>query len=133
MDEEQVEVLNTKLTWKRSDITLCNCFNTEVHVHCPCIICCYRPVHRSTEHRHWQRSLDCNNVNVDIEDESSVSDSISEDSEHVQLNSINYNNSADIIDAANTSADDISINETSTDSTSSSNLFNNGEFFRLVK
>ena len=46
-----------KETWKRSDITICKCKNLKAHTHCPCIICCYKPVHRSTEYRHWRRAL----------------------------------------------------------------------------
>ena len=60
--------MEPKKSWRRSDIVTCNCeYGLPGHVHCPCFVCCYKAVHRSTEYRHWKelsmQQQNKNNVN----------------------------------------------------------------------
>ena len=53
-------------------------------VHCPCIICCYGPVHRSTEFRHWKKSLNYaidHPAEAEVIDDEEAEDSIVNDND----------------------------------------------------
>lgn len=47
--------MEPKLYWERKDVTICYCYNSSGHVHCPCSDCDYSAVNASTEYRHWKK------------------------------------------------------------------------------